>query len=69
MGGEKMTRRQEIDLEIARLAAEITPETTLLDLNENYKNRQLLYTEWLAQPELPDMDLGRQQPRLFQPRR
>lgn len=64
-----MTRRKEIECEINRLAAEITPETTLVDLNSNYEKRQLLYTEWLAQPDLPDTDLMRNQPRLPRNRR
>jgi hypothetical protein len=58
-----MTRRKKIEREIDRLAAEITPETTLVDLNLNYEKRQLLYTEWLAQPDLPDTDLMKHQPR------
>lgn len=59
-----MTRRREIELEIERLAAEITVDSTLSFLNSNYEKRQLLYTEWLAQSDFLDTDLMVHQPRL-----
>ncbi|MEK4477821.1 hypothetical protein NSQ91_31920 [Paenibacillus sp. FSL R7-0048] len=58
-----MTRRQEIECEIARLASEITDESTLLEQVQNMKQRQNLYTEWLREPDLPDLDFMKHQRR------
>lgn len=58
-----MTRRQEIDFEIESLAAELAPDCDPSVWAVNLEKRQKLYAEWLAQPDLPDTDFMRYQPR------
>lgn len=63
MTEKKLTRRQEIDMEIEKLAAELAPDCSPVEWAANLYQRQILYDEWLKQPDLPDTDLMKHQPR------